>query len=106
MPTEIKTVLGLSLLSGAFVGVVEIVIAVRNMARCEEWQRIGMLVCGIIAIVLVSWYMLDIFAPEIVTALIPRELFEMIRFKWVYIANALENVLFGVVLYTIFSQRR
>ena len=106
MPTEIKTVLGLSLLTGAFVGVVETVIAVRNMRRYEEWQRVGMLVCGIVTLVLISWHMLNIFVPEIVTALIPRELLEMIKFKWFYIANALENVLFGVVLYTILSQRR
>ena len=106
MPTEIKTVLVLSLLSGAFVGIVETVIAVRNMTRYEEWQRVGMLVCGIVTIVLISWHMLNIFSPEIVTALIPGELLEMIRFKWIYIADALENILFGVLLYTIFSQRR
>lgn len=101
MPTEIKTVLGLTLLTGAFVGVVETVIAVRNMTRYEEWQRIGMLVCGIVIIVLVLWQMLNIFVPEIVAGLIPSELI----FKWFYIAHALENVLFGVVLYTIFSQK-
>ena len=106
MPTEIKTILGLSLLSGAFVGVVETVIAVRNMRRYEEWQRVGMLVCGIATLVFISWHALNIFAPEIVTALIPGELLETIRLKWYYIASALENVLFGVVLYTIFSQER
>ena len=104
MPTEIKTVLGLSLLTGAFVGVVEIVIAVRNMTRYEEWQRVGMLVCGIVTMVLISWHALIIFAPEIVASLIPREVLDMIRFKWFYIANALENLLFGVVLYTIFHE--
>lgn len=102
MPTEIKTVLGLSLLTGAFVGAVEIVVAVRNMTRYEEWQRVGMLVCGIVTMALISWNALNICAPELVTGLIPRELLEMIRFKWFYVANVLENILFGVILYTMF----
>ena len=106
MPAEIKTVLSLSLLTGAFIGIVEIVVAVRNMTRFEDWQRVGMLVCGIATLVFISWHALNIFAPEIVTALIPGELLETIRLKWYYIASALENVLFGVVLYTIFSQER
>ena len=106
MPTEIKTVLGLSLLSGAFIGVVEIVVAARYMARHEDWQRVGMLVCGIVTMVIVAWSALNIFVPEFVVCVIPKELLEMIRFKWYYIVNALENLLFGVILYTIFSQRR
>ena len=106
MPTEIKTVLGLSLLSGVFIGVVEIVIAVRSMARYEEWQKVGMLVCGIVTMVIVVWSALDIYVPEFVTCIISKELLQMIRFKWYYVVNALENLLFGVILYTIFSQRR
>ena len=106
MPTEIKTVLGLSLLSGAFIGVVEIAIAARCMARYEEWQRVGMLVCGIVTMVIVVWSALNCYVPEFVACIIPKELLEVIRFKWYYVINALENLLFGVILYTIFSQRR
>ena len=99
MPTEIKTVLGLSLLSGAFIGVVEIVVATRCMARYEVWQRVGMLVCGIVTMVIVVWSALNIYVPEFVVCIIPKELLEMIRFKWYYIVNVIENLLFGVIFY-------
>ena len=55
----------LMLLSGAFVGFVEIAIAVRFMSWCEEWQRVGMLVCGVACIVFVAWGCLNVFAPKL-----------------------------------------
>lgn len=95
----------LMLLSGAFVGFVEIAIAVRFMSRCEEWQRIGMLACGVACIVFVAWGCLNVFAPNLLINLISNEeLLRQIRFKWYYIANAVENFVFGIVLYTVVSQ--
>lgn len=96
----------LMLLSGAFVGFVEIAIAVRFMSWCEEWQRVGMLVCGVACMVFVAWGCLNVFAPNLLANLIPNEeLLRQIRFKWYYIANAIENFAFGIVLYSVISSR-
>lgn len=93
------------LLSGAFVGFVEIALALRFMSRYEEWQRIAMLACGVACIVFVAWGCLNVFAPNLLASLVSdEELLRQIRFKWYYIANAVENFVFGIVLYTVVSQ--
>ena len=104
MENDIKTILAILLLSNAFVGLIEIAISARFMSRCEDWQRVGMLVCGITIMVLVSWQALNIFTPEIVGSLIPNSVLRLINIKWFNIVTIVENFLFGVILYTVVSK--
>lgn len=96
----------LTLLSGAFVGLVEIVIALRFMSRCDDWQRIGMLVCGVACMVFVVWGCLNLFMPALLVNLVSdQELLRQIGRKWYPLAVAGENILFGVVLYAVVYSR-
>ncbi len=104
---DVKTIATVLFLSGIFIGLVEVIIACRFMESCEDWQRVGMLACGIVIITLVAWQVLNAFVPNVVASIIPdREFLGTINFKWCSIVNAVENFLFGIILYSIVSSRR